>query len=170
MRPAIGPKELDEELAELYGQGSCHVFAMAALSRFGGKGYRVFFDPSELSYEPEEDSEEDEIPSVVHVVAVVEIDEADWAVDVFGARPLRDADAEVEARYATGDLIHADYGGEEELRTLISQGTPDLRDALLPLHEVTGKLIDEALSHLADADWPDDLQDRQKQTSEPEGP
>jgi hypothetical protein len=128
---------------ELYSQGSCHVFAIAANRLLAGVGFLVIENAAETSWE----SEDGDVPAVVHVYALVVEDGVEVALDVFGRRPASEAVSECAERFGMlpEDCLTEWVADEESLAFYVSQGTEDARDAALPLHEVDEEDVQEAI-------------------------
>jgi len=133
----------DEACAQLYGAGSCHVFAMALRDACAGAGrflgFRVVFDAEEVAWESDADADVC-IHAVVHVLAVFEAPDGLLAGDVFGFRPLEEAVAEVIERYHVGEVFHEDFRSLDEMAFLIDAGDEVER----PLHAVSLQDLEEA--------------------------
>lgn len=136
-----------------YSQGACHVFALAAHGALGGKGFLLVTDPYDLSHEAEDP--DDNMPAVIHVYAIVERAGRDWAIDVFGQRPVEAVEREVVERYSQG-IVACDEISERQLLGLVRNAPSDCR----PLEKVTPAMWNKAHEHL-EMTFPDLLPENQ---------
>lgn len=149
----------DEGAIEYYAHGSCHVFAVAALQVFAAEarpcGFRVMLDPYECAWIDPRDPD-NALNAVVHVYAVLEHEEREIAVDIFGIRELAAAEDDCRDIYAPGILAFEDCTELEDLMRFVSRGNDDPDDALKPLHEFDAKMVEEAARDVRMA-FPDGL-------------
>lgn len=126
---AVRAFEPDPDMAELYTRGGCHLFAIAALDLLSAQatplGFRVITDPEKPFWESDTDPD-DQVPSVVHVYAVLNGPDGEVAVDVHGVRPLTEAVADSTDRFGVRAPGYEDYPDLEGLRDLIEEeGDPE---------------------------------------------
>jgi hypothetical protein len=141
---APGP---DAARAELYGQGSCHVFALAALDALADlgspRGFRVVFDAQETFWENPEDPD-DVLRAVLHVYAVFDVEGCEVAVDVFGVRDLEAAEAEASDRFGVVETLVEDFGDFSEMAHLV-ESDADLETGVdRPLHSLSTEDLEAA--------------------------
>lgn len=138
----------DAATAELYGSGSCHVFALAALDGLADhmrpRGLRLILDLDEIAWENDEDPD-DVLHAVVHVFAVFDGPDGPVAVDVQGIRPLAQAKADCAERYGTVETAVEDLSDPAAI--LDFTDTED--DASRPLHAFDRRDFEEARATVA---------------------
>jgi hypothetical protein len=141
---APGP---DAARAELYSRGSCHVFALAALDALSDlgrpMGLRVVFDAEGVSWENPEDTD-DRIHVVLHVYAVFDVEGRAIAIDVFGARPLEEAEAETSARFGAFDAFSEDHPDFSSMDHLVERCEDVETGVDRPLHGISLQDLAEA--------------------------
>jgi len=132
----------DEGEAQLYAEGSCHVFALA-LHRNLGWPMLVVTNPEEASWEDPEDSD-NRIDNVVHVFAVND----GLAYDIFGTRPQDQATEWCHAKWYDVTVTDTDLcRSEGELAMYVEGASGEYDediDPYRPLHSYTDADIDEA--------------------------
>jgi predicted transcriptional regulator len=146
---------LGQGWVDYYSQGACHVFALAAHGALGGKGFLLVTDPFDLNHEAEDP--DDNMPAVIHVYAIIERAGRDWAIDVFGQRPVSEVEREVIERYSQG-IVACDEMSEHQLLGLVRNAPSDCR----PLEKVTPAMWDKAREHL-EMTFPDLLSENQSE-------
>lgn len=137
---------------EYYSQGWCNVFAKAANEAFDGRVYLVVTDPDDLAYEaPDPD---DSLPVVIHVYAIIRRDDRDWALDVFGMRPLESVEREVVERYSRFIVACEEMPDHRLAHHTKNAGSTCPSNPFRSLPEITPSMLEKAHQHVQEVFLP----------------